>query len=212
MRLSILLFTASALARAPAGPWDAFNYAPSSKTVYPASIHSSHGTVTDAPLLVNNSGPAMLAGNGSWVALDFGIEVGGLVSLTISNVPAASLSLALSFTESPSFIRSAASDDSSFPDASTTYDGVLRIPGPLAPGHWTQPASSLRGGFRFLTITLLDSDAQITLANVSCSISFMPHVSDLRAYSGYFYAPDPGFADPDFLTKGASSSSCLLRH
>ncbi|KAG6877286.1 hypothetical protein C0993_008843 [Termitomyces sp. T159_Od127] len=199
--------SASALARAPAGPWDAFNYAPLSKTVYPASIHSSHGTVTDAPLLVNNTGSATLTGSGSWVALDFGVEVGGLVSLTIANASAASLSL--SFTESPSFIRPSASDDSSFPDASTTYDGILRVPGPLAPGHWTQPASSLRGGFRFLTITLLasDPDAQITLANISCAISFMPHVSDLRAYSGYFYAPDPGFADPDFLTKGALAFS-----
>lgn len=29
----------------------------------------------------------------------------------------------------------------------------------------------------------------------------MPHVDDMRAYSGYFYASDPVFHDPDFLTK-----------
>ncbi|KAG5637071.1 hypothetical protein H0H81_005838 [Sphagnurus paluster] len=29
----------------------------------------------------------------------------------------------------------------------------------------------------------------------------MPHVADLRAYSGYFYASDPVFHDADFLTK-----------
>ncbi|CAK5276488.1 unnamed protein product [Mycena citricolor] len=29
----------------------------------------------------------------------------------------------------------------------------------------------------------------------------MPHWDDLRAYPGYFFAPDPGFHDIDFLTK-----------
>lgn len=29
----------------------------------------------------------------------------------------------------------------------------------------------------------------------------MPHWDDLRAYTGYFFAHDPGFHDADFLTK-----------
>jgi DNA polymerase II small subunit/DNA polymerase delta subunit B len=60
---------------APKGQWDAFNFAPSSKTVYPTAIHSTNGSVTKADLLVNNKGAATLSGNGSWVALDFGVEV-----------------------------------------------------------------------------------------------------------------------------------------
>jgi hypothetical protein len=112
--------------------------------------------------------------------------------------------ISLSFTESPSFIRPTASDDSSFPSANTTYDGILRVPAPLKAGFWTQPSSALRGGFRYLMI-VSDSDAPVTISNVSCAISFMPHVDDLRAYSGYFHATDPVFHDADFLTKSISS-------
>ncbi|KAJ7033596.1 Six-hairpin glycosidase [Mycena alexandri] len=203
MRLTSLFFCFSvagqALGLAPPGPWDAFNFAPKSKTVYPAAIRETEGTVTNSKNLVNNAGSATLAGKGSYVTLDYGVEVGGLISLNFDSVASAS-SIALSFTESPSFIRPTASDDSSFPDESTTYDTVLNVPAPLPAGFWTQPAFSLRGGFRFLTIVSTGADA-LTISNVSCAISFMPHVEDLRAYTGYFSAPDPGFHDPNFLTK-----------
>lgn len=36
------------IARAPSGPWDAFNYVPASRTVYATSIHSTGGTVSVA--------------------------------------------------------------------------------------------------------------------------------------------------------------------
>ncbi|KAF8963232.1 Six-hairpin glycosidase [Flammula alnicola] len=184
---------------APRGKWDSFNYAPTSKTVYPASIHSTSGSVRDASLLVKNKGRATLSGNGSWVALDFGIEVGGLISMNFDTVSSSS-DLSLSFTESPLFIRPTASDDSSFPSANTTYDGVLHVDAPLEVGYWTQPVAALRGGFRYLTL-VSNSAAAITISNVSCAISFMPHVDDLRSYAGYFYASDPKSHDMDFLTK-----------
>ena len=61
-------------ASAPTGPWDSFNYAPKSRTVFPTSITKTTGTVRNARGLVS-TGSATLFGNGSWVALDFGIEV-----------------------------------------------------------------------------------------------------------------------------------------
>ncbi|KAJ7626201.1 Six-hairpin glycosidase [Roridomyces roridus] len=198
----ILLLACSvipALGLAPSGPWDAFNFAPKSKTVYPASIRQSTGSITTPKNLVNGAGKATLSGVNSSITLDFGVEVGGLVSLNFDTVTPTS-SIALSFSESPSFIRLTASDDSTFPDATTTYDGVLNVPAPLTTGFWTQPAFALRGGYRFLTIVSTSKNA-VTISNVSCAISFMPHVDDLRAYAGYFYATDPGFHDPDFLTK-----------
>ncbi|KAF8060223.1 Six-hairpin glycosidase, partial [Lyophyllum atratum] len=197
--IPLLLSAIPAWARAPAGPWDAFNYAPKSKTVYPAAIHSFQGSVINSQRLAHNAGSATISTRGSWVALDYGIEVGGLISLTFNTVTSTS-AISLSFTESPSFIRPTASDDSSFPSPNTTYDGVLRVTAPLKAGFWTQPSSALRGGFRYLTI-VSDSDAPVTISNVSCAISFMPHVADLRAYSGYFQATDPVFHDADFLTK-----------
>ncbi|KAI8992817.1 Six-hairpin glycosidase [Trametes punicea] len=188
----------SVLASAPAGPWDTFNYSPKSRTVYPTAVKEIHGGVKNAEALVS-TGTATLTGNGSWVALDFGIEVGGLVSLNFGKVFSGS-SIALSFTESPVFISPLTSDDSSYPSANMSYDGVLHVPAPLPTGIWTQPAAMLRGGYRFLTI-VLTSDEPVAISNVSCAISFAPHFSNLRDYSGYFYASDPVFHDKDFLTK-----------
>jgi hypothetical protein len=197
--LVALIWVPTALGTAPKGPWDAFNLAPKSKTVYPTAIHSSAGHLTNANLLVQNKGSATLSGNQTWVALDFGVEVGGLISMNLDTISSTS-SFSLSFTESPMFIRPTASDDSSYPAENTTFDGVLRVPAPLTRGHWTQPAAALRGGFRYLTI-VSTSTASLTISNVSCAISFMPHVTDMTDYSGYFSAQDSGSQDHDFLTK-----------
>jgi hypothetical protein len=64
----------SARAAAPAGPWDAFNYAPASRTVAPAGVYRQGGAVTSA------GGVTTLAA-GAYVTLDFGEEVGGFVHL-----------------------------------------------------------------------------------------------------------------------------------
>lgn len=119
--------------------------------------------------------------------------------------------VALSFTESPMFISPFTSDDSSYPSPNMSYDGVLHLQTPLQKGLWNQPSASLRGGFRYLTI-VSTSDAPVTLSNVSCEISFMPHVDDMRAYAGYFYASDPAFHDKDFLTKVSTSVIGLARN
>ena len=115
-----------------------------------------------------------------------------------------SSSLTVAFTESPMFIRPTASDDSAGSIPSEDFDGVLTIPAPLESGLWTSPRERLRGGFRFLTIALHDTTdpySSVTISNVSCAVTFSPHVEDLRDYSGYFYAKDPVFKDEDFLTK-----------
>lgn len=64
-------------AAAPAGPWDAFNYAPESKTVYPIAVRQVEGSVVGAENLVGGGegGSAVLEGAGSYVVLDFGKEV-----------------------------------------------------------------------------------------------------------------------------------------
>jgi hypothetical protein len=108
--------------------------------------------------------------------------------------------ISLAFTESPTFINPLLSDDSSYPAPNMSYDGVLPIPAPLSTGYWTQPAERLRGGYRYLTIAST-SDAPVTLSNVSCAVSFSPHVDDLTAYAGYFYTEDKDYEDEDFLTK-----------
>ncbi|KZT65106.1 glycoside hydrolase family 78 protein [Daedalea quercina L-15889] len=196
--LGLLLLATSALGAAPSGPWDAFNFAPPSRTVYPRYVRQSGGNVTGATNLLSE-GSTTLSGNGSYVTLDFGYEVGGWVSLNFVNVSEDS-SIALSFTESPLFISPFNSDDSSYPSANMSYDGVLHVSAPLEAGYWTQPTAQLRGGYRFLTIASTSASA-VSIANVSCEISFMPHVEDMRNYSGYFYASDPDFVDKNILTR-----------
>jgi hypothetical protein len=62
------------IASAPSGPWDAFNLAPNSRTVYPAHIHGTSGKVDNAEGLLTKSGVATLHENYSYITLDFGKE------------------------------------------------------------------------------------------------------------------------------------------
>ncbi|KAF7327050.1 Glycoside hydrolase family 78 protein [Mycena kentingensis (nom. inval.)] len=182
---------------APKGLWDAFNYAPESRIARPASVRDVIGNVKDASGLVKSpTSKATLNGNGSYVVLDWGFEVGGVLSLSI-NAAEPTSQFALSFTESAEFISPVLSDNSC--DAGRS-DGVQLFHAPLRTGLLTQTLAQQRGGFRFLTIVSNDP-APLTISNISLDITFMPHWEDLRAYAGYFYAPDPGFHDVDFLTK-----------
>ncbi|KAK0226112.1 glycoside hydrolase family 78 protein [Armillaria fumosa] len=182
---------------APAGPWDAFNYAPSSKTVFPVQVISSIG---DVEVTVEDSTNSMaLISQGSYVTLDFSKEVGGLLSFTV-DAANENTSLALSFSESPLFISPHQSDDSCFFSLTMNGDGAQIIPLPTPSGKVTQTLAQQRGGFRYLTITTTTDDA-VSISNVLVNITFMPHWNDLRAYSGYFFAEDPIFGDRDFLTK-----------
>ena len=73
--LIIVYHAGLASALAPSGKWDKFNFTPTSKTVYPAAIHSVSGSVKAANKLVDNKGAVTLLGDGSSVTLDFGKEV-----------------------------------------------------------------------------------------------------------------------------------------
>uniref|UniRef100_D8Q5F2 Glycoside hydrolase family 78 protein n=1 Tax=Schizophyllum commune (strain H4-8 / FGSC 9210) TaxID=578458 RepID=D8Q5F2_SCHCM len=190
-----------ATASAPSGPWDDFNYAPASRTVYPAGIHGTNGDVENTDgLLSADAGSATLSGTDAWVTIDFGKEVGGVVSLVVDSVSGDDASLALAFAESPSLISPTLSDDSVYPVADMTSDGAQPITGPLSKGLWTQPISWQRGGFRYLTVSLTAGDS-VSLSNVSVALTFSPNTDNLRDYKGYFYTRDTAGQDQDLLTK-----------
>jgi hypothetical protein len=111
----------------------------------------------------------------------------------------AGAAVAFAWTESPLFISPTQSDSSSN-IVDSESDGVLAVPAPLPTGFWTQDPSRLRGGFRYLTVSLT-TDGNVTLSNVSTAITFQPGVENLRDYTGHFYAPDPQSDDVDLLTK-----------
>ncbi|KAF9444839.1 glycoside hydrolase family 78 protein [Macrolepiota fuliginosa MF-IS2] len=187
-------------ALAPPGPWDKFNLAPKTRTSRPTSIRTVFGDVQNANALVNSSiGAATLNGNGSYVVLDFGQEVGGRVFLTAAHSTPDSR-LSLSFTESAEFISPTNSDDSCRAVFTMDSDGVQSLPIPLQQGKFMQTVGQQRGGFRFMTV-VSNSDAQVSIMDIGVQNTFMPHWDDLRAYTGYFFTHDPSFHDPDFLTK-----------
>ncbi|PBK74344.1 glycoside hydrolase family 78 protein [Armillaria solidipes] len=182
---------------APAGPWDAFNYAPSSKTVFPVKVFSRIG---DVEVTVEDATNSMtLVNQGSYVTLDFLKEVGGLLSFTV-DAASENTSLELSFSESPLFISPHQSDDSCHYSLFMNGDGAQIIPLPTPSGKVTQTLAQQRGGFRYLTIATTTDDP-MSISDVLVDITFMPHWNDLRAYSGYFFAEDPVFDDPKILTK-----------
>ncbi|KAG6897894.1 hypothetical protein C0992_009378 [Termitomyces sp. T32_za158] len=198
--LSFSLLFFGAAARAPPGPWDSFNFAPSSRVVRPKVLHSSSGDVeTPEQLVPPHDGSATISGSGSYLVLDFGQEVGGRVSLTVNRATPQS-SLSLSFTESSEFISAFHSDDSCRTVPTMDSDGTQTLSFPLSPGTIIQTIGEQRGGFKYLTIVSND-DGAVTISNVSLHTTWMPHWDDLRAYNGYFFAHDPVSQDSDFLTK-----------
>ncbi|KAJ7842815.1 glycoside hydrolase family 78 protein [Mycena olivaceomarginata] len=187
-------------ALAPNGPMGRLQLRSGIKGCEPVSVRTVSGTVEGADGLVqDSSAQATFTGDSSYVVLDWGKEVGGILSLTINNATASS-QFSFSFTESAQFINPKLSDDSCHVVSTQDADGVQSFRAPLTTGLLTQTIGQQRGGFRFLTIVSNSADP-LTISNISLAITFMPHWDDLRAYPGYFYAPDPGFHDVDFLTK-----------
>lgn len=122
------------------------------------------------------------------VSLDYGVEVGGLVTFNIKTSADRSKGpqLSLAFSESPSHVGPI-SDDATGSIASQDWDRELNVT--VDGGDtvtYTMPRERFRGGFRIMTIV---AKAPVTVSNITCAIGFLPSQADLRAYSGYFSAP-----------------------
>lgn len=132
-------------------------------------------------------GSSQLVDNGSIVALDFGKEVGGIVSFNWTSD--ANGSIGLAFTESKKFIGEW-SDSSN--GLFTGYDGALYENVTSGSNSYTMPDKSLRGGFRYLTLFLITdaSTSMVSISDIKVEIAFQPTWSNLKAYQGYFHCSD----------------------
>lgn len=164
------------------GTWESNIFAPSSRTVSPASILSKEGN-----FISSFKGSAQLAGNGSQLVFDFGIEVGGLVTLDYTtNGPG---QIGLAFTESKNWIGE-------WSDASNGKfvgpDGALYANFTNSGKYsYTMPDNKLRGGFRYLTLFLVtNGTTTVNIKDINLAIGFQPTWSNLRAYQGYFHSND----------------------
>lgn len=165
------------------GPWQDGIFAPSQRTVQPKRIL----LLPSAKLISQFPAPAILKGNGSSFVFDFGIEVGGLVTIEYSASGPGELGLA--FSESKNWIGEwSDSSNGKFRGP----DGALygRIQGP-GKGRYVMPDHKLRGGFRYLTVFLKSKENfKVDILDVRVEIAFQPTWADLRTYQGYFHCSD----------------------
>jgi Bacterial alpha-L-rhamnosidase 6 hairpin glycosidase domain len=159
------------------------NLSPSSRTLSPIAITKIHGQVT-SPDAVLSGGVTALHGQGSYLVIDFGKEVGGIVSLQFADASDGSQSMAMAFSESSLYIG-LASDLSS---GGSKPDGYLSLR--VTPhATYIMPADQLRGGFRYLTLGMT-TGGSVELTGVSLAFTPAPALSDLRAYMGSFQSND----------------------
>ena len=173
------------------GEWDKNIFAPSSRTVSPANVLA----LANASVISSYPGVNTLAGNGSALVFDFGIEVGGIATVKYTST-GHSGSLGLAFTEAKNWIGEF-SDSSNGKFAHGIGDLACddgAIYGDFAGDgehSYTMDDKHLRGGFRYLTLFLLtNSNTSVCIDDISLEIGFQPTWSNLRAYQGYFHSND----------------------
>jgi len=161
----------------------AFSFAPSTRTLAPIAVATTKGTIVDASNVLSGK-PTQIVGNGSYLVLDFGKEVGGIVTLTFSAASDASQSAGLAFSES-SLYWGPSSDHS---NGGNQEDGAI-FASVAGATTYTVPKAKLRGGFRYLTV-FLQSTGSVTLDQVSLDFSPDPARAIPSAYPNYFYCND----------------------
>ncbi|KAH9824577.1 glycoside hydrolase family 78 protein, partial [Teratosphaeria destructans] len=183
------------------GPWDSNNFSPASRTVAPASVLA----LANASVISSYPGASTLIGNASALVFDFGIEVGGLVTVDYRTTGGPGR-LGLAFSEAKNWIG-LASDSSNGDFSGGVATNFTRKNGGdqscddgaiygeyEGEGSWsyTMDSAHLRGGFRYLTLFLLTNgtDTTLEIEDVSLEIAFQPTWSNLRAYQGYFHSND----------------------
>jgi hypothetical protein len=162
---------------------DPYNCAPAARTLSPVAVFATSGTVTN-PTSILTGQPTSLVGSGSYIVLDFGTEVGGLISLSFSAASDANQSVGIAFSESSLYVGPS-SDQS---NGSGTPDGAISVPVAGA-STYTVPPALLRGGFRYLTL-FLSSSGSVDVSAVSLAYSPDPNRTVPNQYPNYFYSND----------------------
>jgi Bacterial alpha-L-rhamnosidase 6 hairpin glycosidase domain len=173
---------ASAATAAVSNPCAADNYSPTSRTLAPTAVFTTTGTVSN-PASVLSGQSTRLTGNGSSVTLDFGKEVGGIVTLTFAGASDASESVGLAFTESNLNVGENSDWSSDGGQDGAIYAAVTGA------GTYTMPSDKLRGGFRYLTL-FLNSSGWVDIDGVSLAFTAAPGNADPAAYPNYFCSND----------------------
>jgi hypothetical protein len=139
-------------------PYSEYILAPSSRTLFPAAIHSINGTVTGADSLIGSSAGSATFGENSSVTFDFGKNVGGFAAVSFAVNTTGCLNVTM--TESSQWISALSSDATS----NSGLDVPLTFCAQNANGSGTVSADSIhdRGSFRCI-FSSLTSESPISI-------------------------------------------------
>jgi hypothetical protein len=188
MKLFSICVSLAAVVPALASPYEQYILAPKSRTLYPVSVLSSNGSVTNPEsLLTSSNGSSVFTGIAS-TSYDFGINIAGLVTLTIGSVNSSLTNqttqyIGVTFSESSLWVSNKSSDATA--DAGKDETLWFEVEGP---GRYTAPREKERGAFRYMTlVTNGMGSVEVTAAEVHYTP--MPHWEGdkLGNYTGYFH-------------------------
>jgi hypothetical protein len=180
---SLLAFTGLAAA---VSKYDEYILAPKSRTIHPVAVYQDkvNGTIIGADSLASDSPGSAIFQGVSAVTYDFGINIGGLVSLNIGNKTDTNQSIAITYSESSQWISGVACDatqDSGMDEALWFY--------PQGPGVVSVDRQHERGGFRYLSL-IHNTTGDIEITEVTVEFTPSPTTEDLRNYTGFFHSDD----------------------
>ncbi|KXS99524.1 hypothetical protein AC578_4246 [Pseudocercospora eumusae] len=177
--------TGAALVGLAAAAYDEYILAPSSRTLYPASIWQVNGTVQGSESLVGESAGNARFEGASTVTLDFGKNIAGLVTLQIGDVDEDQY-IGLAYSESSLWVTSVGSDGT----ADAGLDEVLWFQ-PNDAGNYTVDRDHERGAFRYLTL-VHNTTGNLEVVKATVYYTPLPHIADdaMRDYTGYFHCDD----------------------
>ena len=167
----------------PAAVSDMYNYAPPTRTLKPIAVTKTDGSIVNPKNVLSGDATAIV-GKNAYLVLDFGKEVGGVLTLSFAAASDANQSVGLAFSETATYMGP--SSDQSNGSAAADAALIAAVPGAST---YTMPRKYLRGGFRYLTV-FLNSDGWVHLSGVSLEFSPDPERAVPNQYPNYFYCND----------------------
>ncbi len=168
---------------AEAVPYSEYILAPSSRTIYPASVYNINGSVSRAVSLLDSPFGNGVFNGVSSLTFDYGKNIAGIVSLTVASSSSSDAFIGLTYSESSLWVKSEYSDATN-----NGVDQILWLHVGQGPGSYNVDEAHVRGGFRYLTL-INNSSATVEITNVTVDFTAAP-MQDLQAYAGYFHCND----------------------
>ncbi|CAO2655371.1 Nn.00g104350.m01.CDS01 [Neocucurbitaria sp. VM-36] len=189
MKLFSLLANLALLGSSTAIPYEEYILAPKSRTLHPISVHDTNGSVTNPSSLTTTSSlsnTTTIFTGISATSYDFGINIAGIVTLTISSVSSPGEYIGVTFSESSLWVSNASSDATA--DAGKDETLWFKVDGP---GRYSAPREKERGAFRYMAL-VHNGTGSVEVSGAEVWYTAMPHWEDdaIGNYTGWFHCDD----------------------